>query len=131
MLHGLTITVRRLEGRRMGSWHASKDDLVEATYNGETRKLGFVGRFDGACVRLIRHLSEDVREPVRKDIERLRLEQGGFSIAPFMAVIANPKLIEAYERGDLQKSSPTTIVRPDGFPFGDDTSASPTEEGNE
>jgi len=118
VLHGIEISIRQLTGNRRGIPATEPLDVIYASREGNRSKLGYVARFDNATVVLIRYLPADEREPLRKEVERLRLEQGGCSISKRIASVPNPKLIKAYVKGDLKKKAPTTIVMPDGTPAG-------------
>ena len=120
MLHGIEITLEQYTGMCKGVIKTEPIDVIYATSNGEKRKLGFVSRFDNATTLLIRHLKPELREPVRLEVERLRMEQSGCSITRLVSCPPDPKLIKAYVKGDLNKSPKTTIVMPDGTPAGDD-----------
>ena len=120
MLHGLTITIGQMVGRKKGVLVCENLDVIYATRNGATRKIGFVGRFDGATVLLIRHLKPELREEVRNEVERLRAaDPDGCSIAGGVSSVPDPKLVKAYVKGELKKKK-TTIIMPDGSDAGDD-----------
>ena len=120
MLHGVEISIAQYAGWCKGVAKTEPLDVIYATSNGQRRTLGYVGRFDNATTLLIRHLKQELREPVRLEVERLRMEQGGCSITKKVACPPDPALIKAYVKGDLHKSPKTTIVMPDGTPAGDD-----------
>ncbi len=122
MLHGIEITIKQMVGRNKGLLVTEPIDVIYATRNGATRKIGFVGRFEGATVLLIRHLKLDMREPIRKEVERLRREADEpWGISTNIASPPDPKLIQAYVKGELHKKTTTSsIILPDGVGDDDD-----------
>ena len=120
MLHGLEITIKQMVGRKKGMWVTEPIDVIYATKNGNTRKIGFVGRHEGATVLLIRHLKLEMREPIRLEVERLRREEDEpWGISNRIACPPDPKLIKAYVKGELHKKK-TTIILPEGVGDDDD-----------
>lgn len=120
MLHGIEITIKQMVGRNKGLLVTEPIDVIYATRNGETRKIGFVGRYEGATVLLIRYLKLDLREPIRKEVERLRQEADEpWGISTNIASPPDPKLIKAYVKGELHKKK-TIIIMPPGTDEDDD-----------
>lgn len=123
MLHGLEISIAQMAGKKKGVHVTEPVDVVYATQSGtgQRRKIGFVARHDGATVCFIRHFRAELKEDVRKEVERLRhATPEGWTIAARASQMPDPQLVQAYLKGDLTKSKKTTIVRPDGELFGDD-----------
>jgi len=132
MLHGIEITIKQMVGRKKGLLVTEPTDVIYATKNGITNKIGFVGRYEGATCLLIRHLPLEVREEVRREVERLRTgDPEGCSIAATVSSVPDPRLVKAYVKGELHKKKTTSsIILPDGMesddedddsgPFGDE-----------
>ena len=113
MLHGVELSIRQFTGHRLGVagvFETQPFDVIYASRGGQTRTLGYVDRTDNAPVMLVRHLKPDLREPVRREVERLRLKGGGCSVSKIIRCPPSPELIKAYLQGDLQKTPKTTVV---------------------
>ena len=67
MLHGVEITIRQMVGRQKGVIVTLPQDVIYATRNGNTCKLGFVGRHEGARCLFIRHLTIEERDILRSE----------------------------------------------------------------
>lgn len=120
MLHGVVITIRQMVGNKKGVLVTLPTDAIYATRNGNISKIGYVGRHEGARCLFIRHLTLEVREDVRKEVERLRTgDPEGCSIAETVSCVPDPNLIKAYVKGELHKKK-TTIILPDGVGDDDD-----------
>lgn len=121
MLHGIEIELKQYEGICKGVLKTEPLDKIFAIKGGKRRLIGYVARADNATVLLIRHLKADLREPVRKEVERLRLEQGGCSISKHLACAPDPRAIKAYVKGEFKKKKTTVvapeILDPDGNPI--------------
>jgi len=133
MLHGVDIVVKQLSGWSPAGPKTEPIDVIWAYRKGVKSKLGYVKRKDNAPITLIRFIPEDMREPIRLEVEKQRLQQGGCSVAKHVNCIPNPKVITAYVKGELKKPKPTTIVMPDGTPAGyyedEDETTDETQEG--
>jgi len=128
VLHGVEITIKQMVGRKKGMLVTEAMDVIYATTSKGTNKIGFVGRHEGATCLLIRYLTPEVREEVRKEVERLRTgDPEGHSIAATVSSVPDPKLIKAYVKGELTKNkTQSTIILPEGVGEDDDG-----EEGDE
>lgn len=112
MLHGVEISIKQYAGMCKGVYKTEPLDCIYAAKGENKRLLGYVARVDGATCLLIRHLKPELREPVRLEVERLRIEQGGCSISKLVSCPPDPKVIKAYVKGELRKPAKATVVMP-------------------
>lgn len=125
-MHGITFSIEHMAGMCKGVWQTAPIDFIFAERNGKREKIGLVGRHDGARVLLRKHLKKDLREPLRKEVERLRLKSGGCSIdTKGISVLPDPRLIEAYLKGELNRNK-SVVLMADGE-FFDSPEPPPTE----
>lgn len=117
-MQGVEISIGQYSGYCKGVLKTEPLDVVYAHRGGQTAKIGYIARADGASLLLVRWIEPDERETVRAAVEQLRTEEGLFSTSKHVASIPNPQLIKAYAKGDIEKKSSTTstIVMPDGTP---------------
>lgn len=96
MPQGVEIQIRQTEGRQKGLHVTLPMDDVLVLHNGMRRRVGFVDRSPGATVRFCSWLTDNkateqdemnAREAVRKEVERLRDEQG---LPPISLMTAGP-----------------------------------------
>ena len=116
VMHGIEFSLVHMAGLCRGVWQTLPMDVIWAERNGNRRKIGFVGRHENARIVLLRHLKQDIREPFRLEIERLRLVSGGCSIdRSGISVLPDPRIVEAYVKGELHRKK-STLLMPAGIP---------------
>lgn len=86
--------------------------------DGTRRHVGFVDRRPGATLRFVRVLDKDLREAIRKQVARLREEQGLPPISLLTVGPPDPRIVAAYLKGEKLRERPTTIIVPNEVPSG-------------
>jgi hypothetical protein len=125
----IEVKISQLTGRKHGVVSTEPLDVIWEKHGGKAwRKIGVVARANNATVLFIRFLDCELRGHVRGEVERLRLETTGYTIAEGSASVPSPALVEAYHRGELKKPAKTTIVRPDGELFDQSGDEEPEED---
>lgn len=93
--------------------------------DGTRRHVGFVDRRPGATLRFVRVLDKDLREAIRKEVAKLREQQGLPPISLLTVGPPDPRIVAAYLKGEKLRDRPTTVY----IPGSDDGQAEPAGEG--
>lgn len=109
MLHGIDIVLTPYIGNCMGQQKTEGSlDIVWAVRNGERSRLGHLFHSGkGSWLSLIRYVKPDLREPIRQEVERLRIEAGGEPIAARTSCVPDPVKVRSYIKGGYKKRKKT------------------------
>jgi hypothetical protein len=84
-----------------------------------------VDRRPNATLRFVRCLDKDLREAIRKEVAKLRDQQGLPPISLLTVGPPDPRIVAAYLRGEKLRDRPTTVY----IPGNEDGQAEPAGEG--
>lgn len=111
-----SVTIEQYTGMCKGVLVTQPIDWVIAHTNKGSRRVGLVNHFEGATLRFVRVLPEDLREEIRKRVAELRKANGQHGIAQRTSSIPDPRLINAYLKGERFRKRPTVTQVPAGVP---------------
>jgi hypothetical protein len=111
-----SVTIEQYVGKCKGVLVTQPIDWVIAHTNKGSRRVGLVNHFEGAVIRFVRVLPDDLREEIRRRVAELRKAQGGKSISDKTSSIPDPRLIQGFLRGEKFRKRKTVVSAPDGLP---------------
>lgn len=111
-----SVTIEQFTGMCKGILVTQPIDWVIAHTNKGSRRVGLVNHHEGATLRFIRVLPDDLREEIRKRVAELRKANGQHGIAHRTSSIPDPRLIKGFLKGERFRKRPTVVQAPDGLP---------------
>lgn len=107
----IEIELKQFAGKSRGIYRVlPMDQVIVVKADGQRVKVGFLEHKPNATLRFHRYLSNELREQIRRECEKIRKAEGRPEISLFTVGPANPEKIRAYLKGEIKPKRRNYII---------------------